>query len=54
MLETGLLAAYIPEFAKVESLAQHDVYHVYTVDRHLLQVIAELQKLTGRRKRYFQ
>ncbi len=45
MLETGLLAAYIPEFAKVESLAQHDIYHVYTVDRHLLQVIAELQKL---------
>ena len=45
MLHTGLLAAYIPEFAKVESLAQHDIYHVYTVDRHLLQVIAELQKL---------
>jgi [protein-PII] uridylyltransferase len=45
MLETGLLAAYIPEFAKVESLAQHDIYHVYTVDRHLLQVITELQKL---------
>lgn len=45
MLETGLLAAYIPEFAKVESLAQHDIYHVYTVDRHLLQVVAELQKL---------
>jgi [protein-PII] uridylyltransferase len=45
MLETGLLAAYIPEFAKVESLAQHDIYHVYTVDRHLLQVIGELQKL---------
>ena len=45
MLETGLLAAYIPEFAKVGSLAQHDIYHVYTVDRHLLQVIAELQIL---------
>jgi [protein-PII] uridylyltransferase len=45
MLETGLLGAYIPEFSKVESLAQHDIYHVYTVDRHLLQVIAELQKL---------
>jgi [protein-PII] uridylyltransferase len=45
MLETGMLAAYIPEFAKVESLAQHDIYHVYTVDRHLLQVVAELQKL---------
>ncbi len=45
MLETGLLSVYIPEFTKVESLAQHDIYHVYTVDRHLLQVIGELQKL---------
>ena len=45
MLDTGFLAAYIPEFTKVESLAQHDVYHVFTVDRHLLQTIAELEKL---------
>ena len=45
MLDTGFLNAYIPEFAKVESLAQHDLYHVFTVDRHLLQTIAELQKL---------
>ncbi len=42
MLETGLLSAYIPEFASIESLAQHDVYHIYTVDRHLLQSVAEL------------
>jgi len=42
MLETGLLSAYIPEFARIESLAQHDVYHIYTVDRHLLQSVAEL------------
>jgi [protein-PII] uridylyltransferase len=53
MLETGLLSAYIPEFAKVESLAQHDIYHVYTVDRHLLQVIAELQKLRQEEKAVF-
>lgn len=45
MLETGLLTAYIPEFANVESLAQHDVYHAYTVDRHLLQTVAELKNL---------
>ena len=45
MLDTGFLAAYIPEFAKVESLAQHDVYHVFTVDRHLVQTISELEKL---------
>jgi [protein-PII] uridylyltransferase len=45
MLDTGFLAAYLPEFARVGSLAQHDVYHVFTVDRHLLQTIAELKKL---------
>ena len=45
MLDTGFLAAYLPEFVKVGSLAQHDVYHVFTVDRHLLQTIAELEKL---------
>lgn len=45
MLETGLLGAYIPEFARLDSLAQHDIYHVYTVDRHLLQTLSELSKL---------
>ena len=44
MLETGLLSAYIPEFGRIESLAQHDVYHIYTVDRHLLQSVADLRK----------
>ena len=43
MLDTGLMNAYIPEFATVSSLAQHDVYHTYTVDRHLLQTLAELK-----------
>ena len=45
MLETGLLAAYIPEFTHLKSLAQHDIYHVYTVDRHLLQTVEEINKL---------
>jgi [protein-PII] uridylyltransferase len=42
MLETGLLSAYIPEFVPLESLAQHDVFHIHTVDRHLLQTVHEL------------
>jgi len=45
MLNTGFLTSYIPEFVKVQSLAQHDVYHVFTVDRHLVQTISELEKL---------
>ncbi|MDP3481046.1 MAG: [protein-PII] uridylyltransferase [Desulfoprunum sp.] len=45
MLETGMLPAYIPEFAKIVTLAQHDIYHIYTVDRHSLQAIAELRRV---------
>ncbi len=45
MLETGLLAAYLPEFAKIITLAQHDIYHIYTVDRHSLQAVEELRRV---------
>jgi len=45
MLETGLLGMYLPEFARVDALAQHDVYHIYTVDRHLLQAVVELHRV---------
>ena len=45
MLETGLLAAYMPEFNRIHTLAQHDVYHIYTVDRHSLQAVDELRKV---------
>jgi [protein-PII] uridylyltransferase len=45
MLECGLLAAYIPEFYHLKSLAQHDIYHVFTVDRHLLQTVEEMSQL---------
>ncbi|MFW5906717.1 MAG: HD domain-containing protein, partial [Desulfobia sp.] len=47
MLETGLLSAYLPEFAGVESLSFHNVYHIYTVDRHLVQTVLELGRLKG-------
>ena len=45
MLETGVLTACIPEFAKILTLAQHDLYHIYTVDRHSLQAVVEVQNL---------
>ncbi len=45
MLETGLLQAYLPEFSKIDTLAQYDIYHIYTVDRHSLQAVAELKKV---------
>ncbi len=47
MLETGVLTACIPEFARITSLAQHDLYHIYTVDRHTLQAVVELHALVA-------
>jgi [protein-PII] uridylyltransferase len=42
MLETAFLQAFIPEFAGVRYRVQNDVYHVYTVDEHLLRTVHEL------------
>lgn len=46
MLETGILPVYIPEFSRIVTLAQHDIYHIYTVDRHSLQAIVELHRVS--------
>ncbi len=53
MLETGLLSAYIPEFSPLESLAQHDVFHIHTVDRHLIQAVEELRLLAEEQAHVF-
>lgn len=52
--ETGFLFAYLPELREVESLAQHDVYHVYTVDFHLIHTVAELHALAREMPGIFQ
>ena len=53
MLESGFLAAYIPEFARQKSLAQHDIYHVFTVDHHQVQTVAALQDILLEKKDIF-
>lgn len=47
MLECGVLTAYLPEFSHLKSLAQHDIYHVFTVDLHLLQTVTILHQLAS-------
>lgn len=42
MLETAFLQTFIPEFAMIRYRVQNDVYHVYTVDEHLLRTVREL------------
>jgi [protein-PII] uridylyltransferase len=45
MQSTGALAAYLPEWAKLEALARADGYHRYAVDEHTLQAIGEAESL---------
>lgn len=42
MLETAFLQTLIPEFTMVRYRVQNDVYHLYTVDEHLLRTVREL------------
>jgi len=53
MLESGFLAEYIPEFAPQKSLAQHDIYHIYTVDHHQVQTVAALHEVIKEKREAF-
>jgi len=39
----GVLSAYLPEFARIEGLMQFDLFHIYTVDEHILFVIRQMR-----------
>ena len=40
----GILAAFIPEFGHIVGRMQFDLFHVYTVDQHILFVIRNLRR----------
>ena len=42
----GVLAAYLPVFANIVGLMQHNLFHVYTVDEHTLMVIRNMRRFT--------
>ena len=42
----GVLSAYLPEFARIEGLMQFDLFHVYTVDEHLLFVVLTMRRFS--------
>jgi [protein-PII] uridylyltransferase len=42
----GLLGRYIPAFGRVVGQMQHDLFHVYTVDEHILTVLRNLRRFT--------
>ncbi|MBI2509843.1 MAG: nucleotidyltransferase domain-containing protein, partial [Betaproteobacteria bacterium] len=39
MNEYGVLGRYLPAFGRIVGQMQHDLYHVYTVDEHILRVV---------------
>lgn len=45
MKSLRVLGKYLPEFRRIQALARHDFYHLYTVDEHILLAIRNLQYL---------
>ncbi|MEJ6656679.1 MAG: [protein-PII] uridylyltransferase, partial [Pseudomonas sp.] len=41
----GILGRYLPEFGRIVGQMQHDLFHIYTVDAHTLNLIKHLRKL---------
>jgi [protein-PII] uridylyltransferase len=40
----GVLAAYLPVFGRIVGLMQYDLFHIYTVDEHILFVVRNLRR----------
>ena len=40
----GILGCYIPAFGRIVAQMQHDLFHVYTVDEHILNVLRNLRR----------
>ncbi len=45
MHQLGVLGAYLPEFGALTCLVQYDIYHLYTVDEHVLVAVDNLESL---------
>jgi len=46
MNNLGVLGRVLPVFRRIVGQMQHDLFHVYTVDQHILQVIRNLRRFT--------
>ncbi|MBV1877582.1 MAG: [protein-PII] uridylyltransferase [Pseudomonadales bacterium] len=40
----GILGAYLPEFRRVIGLMQFDLFHIFTVDAHTLEVVRNMRR----------
>jgi [protein-PII] uridylyltransferase len=44
MHQHGVIGRYIPAFGRIVGQMQHDLYHVHTVDEHILKVVRNLRR----------
>ena len=49
MNESGVLGRFIPDFGRIVSLMQFNMYHHYTVDEHLIRSVGVLCDIDGKR-----
>ena len=40
----GILGKYLPEFGRIVGQMQHDLFHIYTVDAHTLEVVKNMRR----------
>jgi [protein-PII] uridylyltransferase len=46
MNQLDILGGYLPAFGRIVGQMQHDLFHAYTVDQHILQVLRNLRRFT--------
>ena len=46
MNQYDILGRYLPAFRRIVGQMQHDLFHVYTVDQHILTVVRNLRRFT--------
>ena len=46
MNQYGILGRYLPNFGAIVGQMQHDLFHIYTVDQHILMVVRNLRRFT--------
>jgi [protein-PII] uridylyltransferase len=46
MNQYSILGRYLPDFGRIVGQMQHDLFHVYTVDQHILMVVRNLRRFT--------
>ncbi|MBI3229436.1 MAG: HD domain-containing protein [Burkholderiales bacterium] len=46
MNQFSILGRYLPNFRRIVGQMQHDLFHVYTVDQHILMVVRNVRRFT--------